>query len=302
MIKLIGRGLSGGRRQAQLVPQARMSGPVPWVMAIMVALMTIAAAGGLALHNTARAAASELAGGITVQIIDARPDERARQAAAALAVLRGINGVSDMQIVPQDELDALVEPWLGGDGSAADVPVPALIDARLAGPITRARLAGLQRELRAVAPAARVDAQSTWLRPVFRAIGSLQLLAAVLIVLLSAATVAAVLLASRSALGSNRETIEIVHLLGGSDSQIARLFQRSIAIDAAWGSAAGLIVATVVIALLGSSFAALQSGIVTGAALAWTDWVLLVLLPVTAVLIATLTARLTVMRALRGML
>ena len=85
---LFGRGLAGGRRQAELVAQPRLSGPIPWVLAIMVALMTIAGAGGLALRNTAQAAAVELSGGITVQIVEARPEERARQAAAALDLLR----------------------------------------------------------------------------------------------------------------------------------------------------------------------------------------------------------------------
>lgn len=302
---LLSRGLAAGGRQAELVPQARLSGPIPWVIAIMVALMTIAGAGGLALRNTANQAASELSGGITVQIIEARSEERARQSAAALALLQRVRGISEAQLVPQDELDALVEPWLGtarADIADSDVPVPALIDARLAGALTPDRLARLQQVLRGVAPAARVDAQSTWLRPVFGAIASLQLLAAALIVLLSGATGAAVLLASRTALGNNRDTIEIVHLLGGTDIQIARIFQRSIAIDAAWGGIAGFAAALTVIVLLGRTFAALQAGIVTGAALTWLDWGLLALIPVAAALVAMLTARWTVMRALRGML
>lgn len=302
-INVFGGGLTGGRSQAELVSHARLSGPIPWVIAIMVALMTIAGAGGLALRSTANAAASELSGGITVQIVEARPEERARQAAAAVNLLQQVRGISQAQLVPQDEVDALVEPWLGDDlAETANVPVPALIDARLAGALTPQRLARLQEVLRGVAPAARVDAQSTWLKPVFGVIASLQLLAVALIALLSLATVAAVLLASRSALGSNHDTIEIVHLLGGSDAQIARLFQRSIAIDAAWGGAAGFAAAAAVIELLGRSFAALQAGIVTGAALGWLDWGLLVLVPAAAVIVAVLTARVTVLRALRRML
>jgi cell division transport system permease protein len=120
--------------------------------------------------------------------------------------------------------------------------------------------------------------------------------------LLSCATGAAVLLAARTALGNNRETIEVVHLLGGTDAQIGRIFQRSIAIDAASGSVVGILAAIVVIALLGKSFSALQAGIVTGAALGWADWVLLGAIPLIAVGLATITARWTVMRALRGML
>jgi len=297
----------GKRRAAKIVPQARMSGPIPWVIAIMVALMAIAAAGGLALRNTGEAAARELSGGITVQIVEARPAERARQAAGAVALLRRVRGASDVRIVPQDELDALVEPWLGdaaagpGDDDAG-VPVPALIDARLSGPLTPERLGKLQALLRAEAPSARVDAQSTWLRPVFGAVASLQWLALSLIVLLSCATGAAVLLAARTALGNNRETIEIVHLLGGSDAQIATIFQRSIAVDAASGGVVGFAAAFVVIVLLGRSFAALQAGIVTGSALGWADWAAIALIPVAAVLLATVTARWTVMRALRRML
>ena len=300
---------AAARTQSDIVPQDRLQGPIPWVIAIMVGLMVIAAAGALALRNTGRAAASELSGGITVQIVEARAERRARDAERAVAVLRAQPGVSAVEQVPQDDLAALIEPWLGrgeegaspGD-DAAELPVPALIDARLTGPVDQARLAALRDVLRAQVPSARVDAQSTWLTPVFAAIQSLTWLAMALIVLLGLATGAAVLLAARPALGNNRATIEIVHLLGGTDAQIARIFQRSTAIDAAGGGIAGFAGAWVVVTLLGRTFGALQAGIITGGALGWGDWVLLALIPIAAVGIATLTARWTVMRALKGML
>ena len=62
----------GGERAARLVPHARLAGPMPWVIAIMVALTVIAAAGGLALQNMADNARAELAGGATVQVLEAR--------------------------------------------------------------------------------------------------------------------------------------------------------------------------------------------------------------------------------------
>ena len=58
----------GGSRAAALIPQARLSGPMPWVIAIMVALTTIAAAGGLALSNLAQTARGDLSGAATVQM------------------------------------------------------------------------------------------------------------------------------------------------------------------------------------------------------------------------------------------
>ena len=63
-----------GVGEAELVPQARLSGPMPWVIAIMLAMTVIAAAAGLGLRNMARSAALELEGGMTVQIVEARAD------------------------------------------------------------------------------------------------------------------------------------------------------------------------------------------------------------------------------------
>lgn len=296
-----------GVGETELVPQARLSGPMPWVIAIMVALTIIAASAGLALRNATEAAAADLEGGVTVQIIEARADARKAQASASVTRLRALPGMVSVRLVPQAEVDALVEPWLGAgtlDGNLEDaaIPVPALIDVRFDRAVTPAKMDQVRASLRQVAPGARVDAQSGWLKPVFAAMASLQWLAIALVVLLSAALVAAVLLAARTALGTNRDTIEIVHLLGGTDGQIARVFQRSIAVDAAGGGLVGLLLAAVVILFLGRRFASLGAGMVDRGALGWVDWVLLALIPVIAVVVATITARITVLRSLRNML
>ena len=292
-----------GQRAAALVPHARLAGPMPWVIAIMVALTVIAAAGGLALDNVIDRARAELSGGATVQIVEASPAERQRQARAAEALLSRHPAVDEFRLVPEEELEAMLEPWLGEGGAAAEaVPVPALIDVRLRGEATPARLETLRSALAGVAPAARVDAQTSWLKPVFSAISSLQLLAAALVVLLALTSSAAVWLAARSALGTNRGTIEIVHLLGGTDGQIARIFQRSVSFDATLGGAAGLALGLAAVLLLGQQFAALGSGMVAGGGLALVDWLLLAAVPIAGVVIAMLTARLTVLAALRRML
>ena len=305
---LLGRLSSLGAGEAEVVPQSRLLSPMPWVVAIMVALTVIAAAAGLALSNIAGAARAELSGGLTVQILEAQPDLRSRQAAASLAVLQSEPGVSGVRQVPDAEVDALLSPWLGvaaGQGSVdtADVvPVPALIDAHLDGTIAPERLAALRARILHVAPAARIDAQASWLRPVFGAIASLQMLALALMVLLAAAMASAVLLAARSALGNHRGTIEIVHMLGGTDGQIARIFARAFGLDAALGGALGGGIAVVVIVVLGGRFAGLGAGLVAGGALSWFDWAGLVLIPLAGVGLAMLTARLSVLGALRKML
>jgi cell division transport system permease protein len=297
-----GFAVFGGERAAQLVPHSRLAGPMPWVIAIMVSLTVIAAAGGLALSNLAREARAELTGGATVQIIEAVPQERERQAAAAEQVLRAYPAVTGWRRVPEAELDRLLEPWLGVGSDLDTVPIPALIDVRLNGEADAATLTGLQQALLAQAPGARVDAQAGWLGPVFSAIASMQWLALALVVMLGATSAAAVWLAARSALGANRETIEIVHLLGGTDSQIAQIFQRAVGFDATLGGTIGMVLGLGGVILLGREFSALGSGLMAGAGLGRIDWVVLALVPIAAVAIAMLTARFTVLSALRKML
>lgn len=293
----------GGERGG-LLQQARLAGPMPWVIAIMIALTVMAAAAGLALSNLAENARAEISGGLTVQVVEAAPAERERQAEVAVALLTNREDIADVRRVPDEELAGLIEPWLGEDAGTADeaIPIPALIDVRFRGPVTERRLAELRDALTASVPSARVDAQAGWLAPVFQAIASLQWLAVGLVVLLAATSAAAVWLAARSALGSNRETIEILHLLGGTDGQIARLFQRSIAIDALIGGAVGLLLGIGAIFLLGRQFAALGSGMVAGGGLGVVDWIALAAIPLAGVAIAVLTARLTVLAALRRIL
>ncbi|MCT2400342.1 cell division protein FtsX [Novosphingobium mangrovi (ex Huang et al. 2023)] len=291
--------------KSELIPQTRMSGPMPWVIAIMVAMTAIALAAGLALGNAISAARAEIEGGVTIQILEPRADVREAEARRAVRAIKVMPDVAGLRLVPQAELDALIEPWLGtgiGTATGSAIPVPALIDVRLKSPATPKQLAAIEQTLKPVAPSARVDAQSNWLKPVFDAMVSLQVLSIALVVLLALALTAAVLLAARTALGTNRDTIEIVHLLGGTDAQVARVFQRSIGYDAAGGGTVGLALALAVILVLARRFAGLGAGLVDNGALIWSDWLLLALVPILATLLAMVTARLTVLHALRKML
>ena len=275
---------------------------MPWVIAIMVALCVLAAGGALALSNLAASARGDLAGSATVQIIEADNDLRAEQARRIAGLLREDPAVTGLRMVPESEVAALLEPWLGSGEAVDAVPLPALIDLELAAEVDEDALAELETRIAAYAPSARIDSQETWLAPVLDALRTLQFMALSLIGLLAFAGVAAVWLAARNALGGNRDTIEIVHLLGGSDAQIASVFQRSILLDAIAGGLLGLVLGAGAIALLANRFAALDSGMVAGGSLSAIDWVILAMVPLFAVVIAVYTARMTVLASLRKML
>lgn len=291
-----------GRRAAKLIPRGRGTGPMPWVISIMIALTVMAAAAGLALGNLADRARADLSGAITVQIVEANKERRAAQVDAARRILSRDAAVSSLRVVPEEELADLLAPWIGSGTADEAVPIPALIDVQLVSVADKAEVARLSALLLEDAPGARIDAQSDWLRPVYNALAALQYLAIALIVLLALTSAGAVWLAARSSFNTHRKTVEIVHLLGGTDRQLARVFQRAVTIDALIGGVIGLGLGALAILLIGSQFAAIDSGMVAGGNLTVVDWGILAAIPLAGVLLAMVTARITVMSALRRML
>lgn len=291
---------------ASLLPQTRFGGPIPWVIAILIALVVMTSAGGLALRNLAENARADLSDAVTVQIIEADPEIRDAQASAAAGALGRQPLVTSVRIVPEAELTELLEPWLGANAASEDVPIPALIDVELTRRASAGEVAQLQsaldEALSEFASSARVDAQSEWLRPVYDALAALQYLALALIALVAFATAAAVWLAARSAFSNHEDTVEIIHLLGGTDAQVTRIFQRSVLRDAAFGAIVGLLLGLGAVWLLGRQFAALDSGMIGGGGLGWGDWLIIALIPVGGVLLALITGRITIGFALRSML
>lgn len=116
------------------------------------------------------------------------------------------------------------------------------------------------------------------------------------------ATAAAVWLAARNAFASARDTVEIIHLLGATDRQISAEFLRTVLREAAFGALVGTALGGAAVWLLGQQFAALDSGMAGGGALMMADWLALVAVPLGGVLLALVTARITIAFALRDML
>lgn len=268
------------------------------VLAIMLFLTLLAAAAGLATAGARAQLARQLAGRATVQVSEGDRSATAATAARVLAALRDSPAVARATPVAPAELAALLRPWLGPDAGEPDLPVPAMIDVDLASDDTgvAARAADA---VHAIAPRARVDRHEAWMSPVVGVMTTTVWLAGALVLLMAAATAAVVVLAARAGLETHRATIEVMHMLGSTDAQVARLFQRRIALDAAAGGAVGALAAAAVLTLVGRQLSALGSDLLAGATLAGHDWIALALLPPAFVAMAALAARFEVTGALR---
>ncbi|PTS81571.1 permease [Sphingomonas sp. HMWF008] len=281
----------------RLLDESRGTRAMTWIMAIMLFLTALAASLGLATLGAAAMLDRQLAGRLTVQIVEPSEAQRSDQAARALAVLRASPVVTRAVAVDHAKLATLLRPWLGADGADPDLPIPAMIDVDLRD-TGAAAVARVGAAVRAVAPAARIDRHESWMSPVRDFMGMVTWLAAALVLLMAAATAAVVILAARAGLETHRDTIEVLHMLGSTDVQVARLFQRRIAIDTLLGGVIGTVLAIGVIALVGMQIATLGSDLLAGLSLGTRDWIVLAALPVGFALLATFAARQAVLTTL----
>ncbi len=278
--------------EARLLPVEKLHRPTVAVMAIMTFAMVIVAAAGLSLSN----AAGRIASGAENRFVIVVPAAVAPQLESAVSAARSVPGVRSVSAVPESEMRRTLERWMGEAASSRDLPVPALATVELA---PGANASAVAKAVAARVPQATTSAETVELAPMLRSLRALKWLALSLVLLMGAATAAAIVLAARGALDTHRSTVDIMHGIGATDAQLTRLFQRKIAGDALAGALGGSVAAALLLLLLGGAIAAAMGEYGGASPLGLIDLMLLGLLPVGAVVLAIAVARRTLLRALR---
>ena len=293
------RGKAKARRgSSELLTRSDIGGPTPWVIAVMTCLAMLGLAAALALGPAAGALSGQIAGRATIQIVEPDPLVRRDLVNAVRVQLRDAPYVQAVRVIPEAELTSMATQWLGDGVQETGLPLPALIDVDLiAG--DDAGLQRLEQAMTPIAPAVRVIAHADWLGPVARLMSAIGWLAAGTALLLIAAAAAVAVLAARASLAAQRPTIDVLHLVGATDVQIARLFQRHTAHDSLWGALLGGLVAMGIVALIWFQGRGINSGL--AAETGGFKYLALLLVPPLVVGVAMLTARLAVLRTLRHM-
>ena len=276
---------------------------LPWIVALMVYLASLALAGTLVVRDAMMRWDRGLTGTLTVELPAASSGRDDGAIAAALAVLRSTPGVTRADAFDAKHTAALLEPWLGTAIDATDLPLPRLIDVQIE-PRAGVDLAALKERLAAAVPGAQLDDHGRWLNRVLRTALAIEIVAGLVVALVGLAAVLAVIFATRTGLAVHHGIVEVLHLIGARDGYIARQFEWHALRLGIKGGLAGLLLG--IVTLVGIATAATQVGALDDAVRVLPalsapaiEWVLLLLLPVAAGFIAMLTARITVLRALK---
>lgn len=286
---------------------------LPWLIAFMVYLSILALAGMLVLDDIAERWNRGMSGAMTVQISPSPgaggTSAAAREAAlrdkkslrSAVAILNSTPGIARAEIVGEDQLMALLEPWLGKGAFGAELPLPMLIDVKLERG-AKLNVVSLESRLKAAAPSAIVDDHGIWLGHLINLIQTVEALALAVLFFIALATTATVIFATRTGLAIHHEAIEVLHLIGAQDSYIAGQFANRALMLGLRGGVIGLLLALPTLWGIGSLAQSLQSGLMPDISLAVSHWIILACLPVAVAGIAMVSARMTVMKTLARML
>jgi cell division transport system permease protein len=181
-----------------------------------------------------------------------------------------------------------------------DLPLPRVIEVALSegAEIDRAALFA---EMETIAPGVVVDNHDFWRDQVVTLVRGFEMLATVAIGLIGFTAMAAVIFTTRSSVAIQRDVIEVLHLIGATDDYVAHEFQRQAFRISLTGSVIGTVFALATLLLMGQAAANLDTALMPDLSLDVWQSVLLWGVPVLACLIATMTARRTVLNALRRM-
>lgn len=271
---------------------------LPWIIALMVYLAALTLAVSLILAGLARRWDSELTAGMTVQVAptgtnNARElDDRVRKVMDALSASAF---VADARRLSDDDARALVEPWLGEGALISELPLPVLIDVRLT---DGADVADLAAQLNRAAPYVTVEDPARWLGDLRRLARTVQVVAIGIIALIGGAGVVSIIFAASAGFAVHRQEVELLHVMGATDGYVAGQFQRHMLRQSLLGGGAGFLLALVTLWGLEQAGRGLGASLLPDMALSVRDWAWLPVVPLLAMLLAALTARLTVMRAL----
>ena len=282
---------------------------LPWLVALMVYLAALALVCAMVMNKMVERWDTGLSGSITVQIPPKQgtPGDPAEAGAAAdasldavIEILLATPGVISAEVLEPDEIVRLLEPWLGAGASYGDLPLPELIAVGI-DPSAAPDFEKLSQRLAQAAPGTMLDDHQSWLGQLLDLARSIELVAALVVVLVGASAVTMVVFATRMGLAIHGRVIELLHLIGAQDSYVAREFEMHSLKLALRGGVFGLALAVLTVVLVERLFERMEAALLPDLTLLPGEWALLALLPLVVAGIAMLTARLTVLGTLGRM-
>jgi cell division transport system permease protein len=296
-------------KNSQIVPSASIaSNALTVVIAIMSFLACLTAGAVYMVNQSAQAWVNDITSEITVELDPVNAADIEKKMTLVALFLAKQRGVTRVKPLTADDSAQLLEPWLGQSTALSALPIPRLIAVeidRSSPPDIELIRNALSQNFDGVT----LDDHRRWqaeIRALTRsaALGGLAVLG-----LVAAATIAIIVSATRSAMASNREIIEVLHFVGANERFISREFERHFLGLGVRAGLLGAVAAALAFLILPLSMHLLGGGVVTAAEtrrligtgeLDLGGYLLCILVVVVVACLCMVTSRLGVIRVLKS--
>jgi cell division transport system permease protein len=277
------------------------------LLAVMVFLAALGLTGGRVLSSLTDSWSHSHTGEFTVEIRPLQPQDGLQppsltaRVGSVLEILKATPGVKNAAPLGENEMRRLLSPWLGDDINFQDLPLPVLVNATINQEAVH-KLPELAKLLQNAVPGVKFDDNGAWLRDMEGFVNTLDNVSRLIVLLLSIAAVLTVILVTRVGLLAHRDIVDILHIMGAQDSYLAWQFQTFVARIAFIGSLGGALFALLAVGTLTHLGSSLSLPLLPQVDIGWMDYTLVLLLPLPAILMAVIVARLSVLLWVRQQL
>jgi cell division transport system permease protein len=294
-------------KEASIVPADSISGrALLAVIAIMTFLATLTLGAVVLVRSVAGDWQSAVAREVTIQLRPSEQRDIEADVRKAVALAEATPGIAGVRPYTKEESARLLEPWLGSGLELGELPVPRLIVVRVAA--AEPDFAALRKQLAEI-PGVTLDDHRAFVDRMRAMARTAVVLGLGVLFLVLAAAMMSVMFATRGAMSTNRQIIEVLHVVGAKEGFIASEFQRHFLLLGLKGGAIGGGAAMALFALAGvmsdwfkGSAGESQIAVLFGSlSLGPEGYGAMVGLVVLIAAVTAGTSRLTVRRTLKGM-
>ena len=270
---------------------------VCWIVGLMVFLLSLVFVGSISLSSSLNQWNLGSAGRITIEVPLHGIQDPDSLIENILLTLQRVPERAKIKLVDNQEVLALLQPWVGQVDLLQDLTLPALIDVDIK-PDKTANIEDITSRLNQLSPGIRIEEHSQWQQMLEKLRLSLEIMAYLFIGLIAATVIVTITLITRSSLATHASIIDVLRLVGANNSYISKKFQRRAFWLALKGGLWGVIVALPTIYFL--NWLSMHLGVSEALKPTLTISLLLAILTLPFVVggISLLAARLSVLRTL----
>lgn len=244
---------------------------------------------------------NSIANGLTVQIMPAEnaltADEEVLYVNKVVHFFEAQDNVSKVILINDEQMNRLMSPWIGNHVDISSLPLPKLLDVRLK---KNAKFDYDQtaQNLKDIAPYASIDSHGMWLQKLVHFASTLRILSLFILLLVLSVTAFAIFYAVETSLKVHKNIIEILHIMGATDSYIAKQYASRSFFVGLFSGIIGLVAGLIVIMTISHIATSLQTGLLESVNFGGYSWFCIISLPLWTAILSMCTAYVSVKQSL----